>query len=254
MFVDDTSQICNSFANFCLMEQTRRNLQLHSHLVFVTGGLIVLDKYSFYNVKFVFDENGSPRMLSLEENPTELQICRTFDDIKESIKQLDPDKEHITLGYFIAPSGSNVLTIQHLSTFITDWITEVTKSTLSDKNRFLSYDSVLRPQLQYRLVANSLTFEECGDLFRPVFNVLINASGIQKDMNRILVQASEQFAGLSIKHLYDLHGIEKLKFFFLHLRRFDNAGRLTFILMQLTQLYIESESFFMNRTYADLEF
>ena len=73
-------------------------------------------------------------------------------------------------------------------------------------------------------------------------------------MSRVLVQASEQFAGLHIKHLYDLHGIEKLKFFFLHLRRFDNAGKLIFVLMQLTQLYLGSESFFMNKTYDDYEF
>ena len=156
MFVDDTSQICNSFVNFCIMEQTRQNLQLHSHLVFVTGGLIALDKCSFYHVKFVFDDDGNPRMLSLEENPSDLKICRTFDEFQESIRQMDPDAEDITLGYFIAPSGSNILTINQLSTFISDWVSKVTTSTLSNKNIFLSYESVLRPQLQYRLVANSL--------------------------------------------------------------------------------------------------
>ena len=254
MFVDDTSQICNTFVKFCLMEQTRRNLQLHSPLVFVTGGLIVLDKCSFYHVKFEFDDDGNPKMLTLEENPSVLQIRRTFDETVEHIKQMDPNSEHLTLGYFIAPSGSNVLTLEQLSNFISEWATKVRSSTLSEKKIFLSYDSVLRPQLQYRLVANSLTFEECDKLFRPVFNILINASGIQRHMHRTLARASELFAGLNITHLYDLHGTEKLKFFFVHLRRFDNAGKLIFILMQLTQLYIGSEKFFMNENYASSEF
>ena len=91
---------------------------------------------------------------------------------------MDPNEEHITLGYFIAPTGSNVKTIEQLSSFITEWVAKVTTSTLSDKNVYLSYESVLRPQLQYRLVANSLTFEECDKLFKPVFNVLIHASNI----------------------------------------------------------------------------
>ena len=38
MFADETSQICNVFVESCLLEQNRQNLQLHSHLVFVTGG------------------------------------------------------------------------------------------------------------------------------------------------------------------------------------------------------------------------
>lgn len=44
---------------------------------------------------------------------------------------MDPYDEHITLGYFIAPSGSNVLTIEQLETFISSWVSRVTTSTLS---------------------------------------------------------------------------------------------------------------------------
>lgn len=99
-----------------------------------------------------------------------------------------------------------------------------------------------------------MTFEECDALFKPVLNILINASGIQRHMNRTLVQASDLFAGLTITYLFDLHGIEKMKIFFVHLRRFDNAGKLIFILMQSTQLLIGSREFFMNLPYNEFEY
>lgn len=96
MLADDTSQICNSFMESCLLEQTRQNLQLHSHLVFMTGGLIALDKCSFYDVQFIFDDNGNPGMIKLSENAHQLLVRRTFDGSLELIQQLDPDSEHNT--------------------------------------------------------------------------------------------------------------------------------------------------------------
>ena len=254
MFADDTSQICNSFQESCLLEQTRQNLQLHSHLVFVTGGLIALDKCSFYHVQFKFDDDGNPRMLKISENSHDLMVRRTFDGPLEVIKQLDPNSEHITLGYFIAPTGCNIITIKKLTEIVTHWTTKIKSSNLSDRNTLLSYESVIKPKLTYRLVANSLTFEECDAIFRPVFEILLHACGIQRHMSRTLCRASHQFAGLGFTHLYDLHGQEKLKFFFMHLQRFDNTGKLIFILLQITQLYIGTEQFFMHLDYDKYNF
>ena len=118
MFGDDTSQICNNSTHLPLLEQTRENVQLHSHLVFVTGGLIALDKCSFYHVKFDFDENGKPRMLSLDENQQELLIRSSFQGDVFAIRQMDPSAEHKTLGYYIAPAGTNAITIEKLQGFI----------------------------------------------------------------------------------------------------------------------------------------
>lgn len=131
--------------------------------------------------------------------------------------QLDPNTEHITLGYFIAPTGCNIITTQKLTLVVTHWTTKIKTSNLSDRNVLLSYESAIKPKLTYRLVANSLTYEECDEIFRPVYEVLLHACGIQRHMQRKLARASHQFAGLGFTHLYDLHGQEKLKFFFMHL-------------------------------------
>ena len=136
MFGDDTSQMCNTIDYKPLLDQTRENVQLHSHLVFVSGGLIALDKCSFYHVEFDFDSDGNPRMLSLEENQHELLIKPSFQGDVYAIRQMDPRSEHKTLGYYIAPSGSNVITIEKLQGFISSWNTRTRSSNLSDSNVF----------------------------------------------------------------------------------------------------------------------
>ena len=56
MFVDDAVQLCNSFQppHQTIMEQTTANLQLHSDLVYTTGGKLAHDKCEFYYVCFKF--------------------------------------------------------------------------------------------------------------------------------------------------------------------------------------------------------
>ena len=49
MFVDDAAQLCNKFQypNTNIREQTQSNLQLHSDLVYMTGGKLAHDKCLF---------------------------------------------------------------------------------------------------------------------------------------------------------------------------------------------------------------
>ena len=64
MFVDDAAQLYNSFSppQTSIMDQTTFNLQLHSDLVYTTGGKLAHDKCKFYYVQFYFDENGNAKM------------------------------------------------------------------------------------------------------------------------------------------------------------------------------------------------
>ena len=76
MFVDDSAQLCNSYPHphKSIMEQTQSNLQLHSNIVFTTGGKLAHDKCKFYYVCFFFDENGEAKIHNKTSKPTNLLV------------------------------------------------------------------------------------------------------------------------------------------------------------------------------------
>ena len=52
------------------------------------------------------------------------------------------------------------------------------------------------------------------------------------------MEAGEAYAGFNFTHLYDLHGQEKLQFFFMHIRNEDTTGKLLNISLKYTQLQL----------------
>ena len=77
------------------------------------------------------------------------------------------------------------------------------------------------------------------------------AYGAPRTTSRILVHATPQYVGMNLIHLYDLNGVEKLKCFMLHFRRFDYTGHLMRIASQWTQLWTGTERPFLHLQYED---
>ena len=113
MFVDDVAQLCNSFThpNTSLIEQTTYNLQLHSDLVYTTGGKLAHDKCKFYYVQFYFDENGNAKIYDKKQRPTSLFVVDAETEEIVSIKHLDNDP-HKTLGYYFSSDFFSVWPIR----------------------------------------------------------------------------------------------------------------------------------------------
>lgn len=101
MFVDDAAQLCNSYdqPHSSIMEQTTYNLQTHSDLVYITGGKLAHDKCKFYYVKFYFCADGNAKMFSKKDLPTSLLVVDAETHEVVSIKHLDVNDPHKTLGY-----------------------------------------------------------------------------------------------------------------------------------------------------------
>ena len=104
-FVDDTAEGCNSTSDGrTIMEQAAHNLQEHVDLVNVTGGDIALDKCDFYHIQFRF-KNGEAECVAMCEQRSSLTILDPNTGRPISIKQMDCDVEHKTLGYYVNPIG-----------------------------------------------------------------------------------------------------------------------------------------------------
>ena len=115
--------------------------------------------------------------------------------------------------------------------------------------KILSYHAVLAPQVAYRLVGASFSYDECDELMKIIFPILINAHGFHRSFSRAMVTAPYTYAGLNITHLYDIQGQCKLRFFMLHMKRQDSIGTLLKIALRDMQQSTGFADPFYNRSF-----
>jgi len=246
MFVDDTTCGCNIHnTDTTLMKQAQFNSQKHSDYVHVTGGMVAADKCHFYNINWKFvDGIQSPC-----EPAQEHMHLDQGDGVRRNIKQLHAHEEHKTLGCWVNPLGVKKKAYDQIRGFMIGWKTRILHSSLPPTLIKQSYESELRNQIRYRMPVYMFDEGECDELMKIISPVLLHANYINKNYPRALLQANSQYGGLGITHLYDIMGMEKSKFLFMHLRRQDTTGKLFQISMQQTQLECGSETLFYNLDY-----
>ena len=82
MFVDDLNQFCNTHEiGSDIVKQTQHNVQLHSDLVFTSGGILALDKCKYYHADFFFDDKGESHMFDKDQLPSQMQIQSALDKV-----------------------------------------------------------------------------------------------------------------------------------------------------------------------------
>ena len=165
-----------------------------------------------------------------------MMVANGFSSEKIEIKRMESSTAHRTLGYFISPEGNYDVQINNLVEMAQQWSTKIQLSNLTGYQIVKAYQSVLLPQIQYRLAASSLSYQQCDRLNVIANPIILHAYGIQKHFPRSILEAGNQYAGLQMYHFYDVHGITKFKFFKHHLSINDYTGQLLLISMHFTQL------------------
>ena len=247
-FVDDTKKGCNTTKEGrTIMQQTQYNMQKHANYISSTGGALALDKCHFYHVTFTFDKNGDQQICESTNLTTEpLIIEDPYGTGNMVIKKLQPWEYHKTLGYYISPDGSSKKQSSELLKMANDWKQKVEYSNLSGADRILSFETVLRMQIRYRLVAISLEYNECERINKVIHPILLHAYGTHKKFPRILLESGDQYGGFKIRHFYDIHLFEKIKFFTYHIRANDDTGKLMITSMRYTQIQLGIRKMFLN--------
>ena len=189
----------------------------------------------------------------MNRNQHDLKVHMIDSETLVTIDQLDPNDPHKNLGCHLAPTGNQHQTYKQLLEASTAWANSVLGSILTPQDIVHSYHCNLLPGIIYRLAAASLSSAQCDLIMKPIFTPLLNAYGVPRTISRTLVHASPQYAGMSLKHIYDLNGIEKLKFLMLHLRRFDYTGKLMFITLQWTQLWLGISTPFLHSQHDEYQ-
>ena len=250
MFVDDLAQMCNLHPNTTVLQQTIHNVQTHADLVYITGGSLALPKCKFYLVEYYFDDNGDVHVYRKDQRPTKLSIKDPVDNKMINLQQYDPYQSHNNLGYWLNPMGTMTELFQMVLDDITDWANKVDNSTLWPEEVVQSYNANLKPSFTYRLAGASFTFEDCDELMKIIYPILLRAHQLPITFTRTIASAPFTYAGLQIEHIYDIMGKEKLKFFMMHMKRGDTTGKLMYIAMQYLQITIGTEAPFYTLPYT----
>ena len=238
-FIDDTTKICNySTANRTLLEQTTFNMQKHSNYVSSTGGALALDKCRFYFIVFQFDEKHNPYILDMEENPGILQIRDPLTGQLSQIKRVEYNAARKSLGCFVSPSHNQIPQLEALKIIVLEWKQSMNHSSLTPQLIIQAYNTILKPQIVYRLSTTSLSFEQCDELMKLIRPILLNAHRTHKNFPKSILEAPSLYAGYNLTHFYDVQGHEKLKFFTYHMRLQDETGQTILLSLQYTQLML----------------
>jgi len=243
-FVDDTGCGCNEKSTECesILKQTQHNCQKHSDYVETTGGMVAADKSHYYDIQWEIRDGVqvAKRDKCLKSSIT-LHQC---DGVVREFKKMKSYEEHKTLGCWVNPLGIQNNAYPQIQQFMQSWANRMRHSNLPAKLIRKSYESELKSQIRYRLPVYAFSKKQCD---KPI---LLHSQFMNKNYPRtFLVYANDQYGGLNITHVYDIMGIEKIKFFFMHLRRQDTTAKLLLISMQTTQLECGSGELFFNLPY-----
>ena len=249
-FIDDTTKICN-YTNILssILEQTKHNMQKHLNYVTSTGGTLALDKCRFYFIKFGFDKDHNPYILSIDENPGDLTIFDNIEQKSITIRRVEANEERRTLGCFISPANVNTQQFAQIKKFILEWTKSMKFSSLSPTLILKAYDTILKPKLVYRLSTTSFTFDQCDELVKLLRPTILHAHRTHEHFPTSILESPSTYAGFNFTHIYDLQGYEKYKFFIYHLRQLDDTGTAILISMQYTQLMLGIQQLFLNADY-----
>ena len=254
-FIDDTNKICNRTIHLpSLLAQTSHNMQKHFDLVVATGGTLALDKCRFYFIDFSFDENHEAYILSIDDNPGELEIFDNSTGQQIRIQRVENTDARRTLGCYISPSNTQHKQFQVLEVYMSQWKNQMQHSSLSPLLVLKAYETILKPQLVYRLATTSFTYEQCEELVKIIRPTILHAHRTHQSFPKSILETSSLYAGFNFTHIYDLQGYEKLKFFTYHLRQMDDNGMAILISLQYTQLSLGVSSMFMNLPYDKYAF
>ena len=237
-FVDDTatSVSANNIKDGgTLLEHLRKDERKHAFLLFAAGHLLALFKCIFYMYSFKRVGTRFVRTRN-EEMPGELMLQSKYDGDFESIKRLQPNESHKTLGCHISVDMSQEKQYSVIKDTMEEWIRKIRSSPLSQEDRLHAYKTILEKKLLYVLPTCSFTYKQCAELDKILSPVLFNINGVQRNCNRNVLYSSREYGGLHINSMYHLQGVSKIQFLFMHYRNQDTTGKLMMASMRYTQL------------------
>eukprot|EP00957_Ditylum_brightwellii_P204366 15338884-Ditylum_brightwellii.AAC.1 len=154
-FVDDVTNQVNMFQDNIvtvdkLINDMKRDSQLWDMLLWLTGGLLELQKCSYHTIHFNFKSDGTPQLQTLP--PTyPLLIKHAHQNEHVTIKYKLVYNPHKTLGHYKAPAGTGQVQGGILAEKAEKYARKVLKSALTKYEAWVFYTSCYLKSIGYVL-------------------------------------------------------------------------------------------------------
>jgi hypothetical protein len=239
----------NDTADINTTVQAMSTLAQHwERLLFSTGGAINLQKRFWYLMAWVW-KNGIPSLAPTAKAPGIMELTSGASTVLYTVPRIDVNDSFRTLGIYLSPSGSQIKQVTILRQHSDHYFTNITPSSLSREEAFISYMQYLRPKLNYPLPCSSLTHTQCRYVQAPALAVLLPKLHLNRHTSHVIIFGDLRYGGLSIPDLYTDQGYGQLKLLIGHLKLKDEIGELILIAISHLQLHIGSGSPFFSPPY-----
>ena len=148
----------------------------------------------------------------MDQLPGGLELQEGFDHNFMPIKRLEPWETHENLGCNKCPSMNQTTQFEILRDKIATWSHRVNSSPLTHLDSLQAYNAYLEKTVTYVLPTTSFTYKQCAELNKYLNPTLLNMNGIQRNCDRNVIYAGNEYGALGYTPIYHLQGQAKLQF------------------------------------------
>ena len=247
-FVDDTTLIHTpsdpnmSTADFLV--QAQEALDLWEGLLQSTGGALAPEK-SYWYLLDVRKRNNKWQFVRSRFCPGELYVAnRTY-----RIKRQETSEANEGIGVQFRPDSGMAQELAYLKTKIVKWCDAIRTKKVQKHEAWYCLNSTISKTLEYPLAATMFTEDQCIELVKPLFKVILRKCGIQRKLPRKLLHGPLKAQGMGVKAIYVLQLIAHLQVILRHSDRDTPTNDLLDDNMELVQLHVGSEIPFWDLPY-----
>jgi len=141
-----------------------------------------------------------------------------------------------TLGVQWAPDGNVVKEIKGGLEKAKKWAASLRRAQLSNVDRWVAYNSCVKPALLYPQVPQQCDPEDMAPIQTEVDRIVCHALGLNEHFPRAVLHGSVEGGGMGVPTLWAEALADKAVYFLHHVRRQDEVGRQLSLSMALTQV------------------
>jgi hypothetical protein len=211
----------------------KRAQEALDHFVFgmnATGGEAKPIKCWWYQIEFYW-QRGKWKYKKSTDCPYELSVP-TSPGKRALIRQLDPAVAAETLGVWLAPDGNNKTAITKLLEKSTLWADKVRTGFLTPGEAWQSLSTTISKQLEYPLLALTLSETECKHIESPMLQQARSSSFLAKGFPGAIIDAPHNYQGLDRKGIYFSQGSQHIEVIIKHGHQDTMPGRLIKVSME----------------------
>ena len=158
----------------------------------------------------------------------------------------EPDVAQRTLGLMIAPDGNVTAEVTKQRDRVRQWAASFAKSDLSNMDKWVGYNSCVKPAVLYPLMGQQITAEAMAEVQRIVNKMVCNAVGVNSHFPRALLHGPIEIGGMGIAPLWVEALVDKVTYFLHHVRGTGTVTQELKASIALVQLEVGSGASFFE--------